>query len=92
MGYELVGVTVAGGPLHEPVHIELDAGMTAFYGVNGVGKTWLLRLVSSALTGVALEGPQRERSIIADLHVRVHNPEGPIVSPLLEAVTERLDD
>lgn len=89
-GYEILGVTVCGGPLEEPVHIALDAGLTALYGVNGVGKSWILRLLSSGLTGVAPEVPDHAPWQTADLHIRVVTPEGPVEGPFLNNAVERL--
>lgn len=90
-GYELMGVSVSGGPLQETVHLELNEGLSALYGVNGAGKTWLLRLVSSALTGVALEVPNAQRQPTADLHVRFYDAEDPTPSPFLQGVVDRLE-
>lgn len=89
-GYELVGVSLSGGPLTEPVHVELDNGMTALYGENGVGKTWLLRLMSSALTGVALGVAEGETAPLADLHLHLHDPHMLPTGPFLEGLAANL--
>jgi ABC-type transport system involved in cytochrome c biogenesis ATPase subunit len=89
-GYELVGMSLSGGPLTEPVHIELDSGMTALYGENGAGKTWLLRLMSSALTGVALERAEGEAAALADLHLRLNSPQLLPTGTFLEGLAANL--
>ena len=74
--YQVVGVSVAGeGPVRSMVHLELDASVRALYGVNGAGKSRLLRLVRSALSGVALSGASGHESVVADLHVRIIDTE-----------------
>ena len=89
-GYELLGVSVSGGPLTEPVHVELDSGLAAFYGENGTGKTWLLRMMSSALTGVALSRGD-SGSALADLHLRVSKPQDPPEGAFLEGLVANLE-
>lgn len=89
-GYELLGVSVSGGPLTEPVHVELDSGLAAFYGENGAGKTWLLRMMSSALTGVALSRGDAG-SALADLHLRVSKPQDPPEGAFLEGLVANLE-
>jgi AAA domain, putative AbiEii toxin, Type IV TA system len=90
-GYELLGVSVAGGPLIEPVHVELDNGLAAYYGENGAGKTWLLRMISSALTGVVLPGGGLAGSALADLHLRVSQPQLPPEGAFLEGLVASLE-
>lgn len=73
-GFQLVGVSVAGdGPVRSTVHLELDASVQALYGQNGAGKSRLLGLVSSALSGVALESRKGEEPTLADLHIQIEN-------------------
>lgn len=90
-GYELLGVSVAGGPLIEPVHVELDNGLATYYGENGAGKTWLLRMISSALTGVALPRGGLAGSALADLHLRVSRPQLPPEGAFLEGLVASLE-
>lgn len=74
--YQVVGVSVAGdGPVKSMVHLELDASVQALYGLNGAGKSRLLELVSSALSGVALSSREGEESTVADLHIKISNTE-----------------
>jgi ABC-type transport system involved in cytochrome c biogenesis ATPase subunit len=90
-GYELLGVSVAGGPLTEPVHVELGSGLAAYYGENGAGKTWLLRMMSSALTGVAVTHGGKAGLLLADLHLRVSKPQAPPEGAFLEGLVASLE-
>lgn len=71
MGIELVGVSLNAdtGPFQNGVHLRFDTSVVALYGLNGAGKSQILRGVRAALTGV------RDRSSggagFADLHIRV---------------------
>lgn len=54
--YEVLGVSVGHArPVENTVHVELNEGVQAVYGLNGAGKTWILKLIQSALTGVRLD-------------------------------------
>jgi ABC-type Mn2+/Zn2+ transport system ATPase subunit len=78
--YELLGVSVGKvGPVKSLVHLELSTGVTALYGLNGAGKSWLLRLVSAALTAVRPTATGSEDPM-ADLHLRLTSPESPAIS------------
>jgi predicted ATPase len=63
-GFELVGLTVAGPPPLGRIYLRLEPGATALYGLNGAGKTRLLRSITAALRGEGGRGT-------AALHVRV---------------------
>jgi hypothetical protein len=54
-GLRFSGVTFLGPPPLGRVHIPLGEGVQSIYGLNGAGKTRLLRAVQAALTGVDLE-------------------------------------
>src|SRR3954454_3716549 len=74
-GYEILGVSVFGdGPLAHGIHMPLDPGVTALYGLNGAGKTRLLRAVSRALTGVAPPIPATGPDAEVHLHLRLGDP------------------
>ncbi|MCF3939558.1 ATP-binding protein [Gordonia tangerina] len=56
--YELLAVTGGYvGPVRGIVHLPLTDGVQALYGRNGVGKTQVLRIVESAVTGRAIFDP-----------------------------------
>ncbi|MCX5042360.1 AAA family ATPase [Aldersonia sp. NBC_00410] len=80
--YEVTGATVGGvGPLSDPVHIEFNAGVSALYGLNGAGKSWILSQINSAATGVLRDGGY------AFLHIRVLDPQAsPTSFPLGQVV------
>jgi energy-coupling factor transporter ATP-binding protein EcfA2 len=48
---ELLAITVGSTPLFRTMTLPLPQGLTVLYGVNGVGKTTLLRAVRKALVG-----------------------------------------
>lgn len=50
-GYEVMGVTLLNEPPIGVVDLELDAGVTALYGLNGAGKSTVLNLVDRAFAG-----------------------------------------
>lgn len=86
-GFDLLGVSVGdSAPVGRLVHLRFDAGVTALYGLNGAGKTSVLRLVRAALTG---ELGHQQRRATADVHVRLHEPEG---TPPAFGWTERVRD
>jgi len=64
---ELIGVTLQGPPPLGRVHIRCESGLSVLYGLNGAGKTSVLRAMRTALTGIRGEG-------LAALHVRYANP------------------
>jgi hypothetical protein len=51
----IVGFEFTGDPLLEGDFLPLRRGLTVFYGLNGAGKTRLLRGIRAALTGVRTE-------------------------------------
>jgi hypothetical protein len=64
---ELRGVTLIGIPPIGVVHVELNPGLTALYGLNGAGKTRILEGIRCALTG------RRPEHGIALLHLAVED-------------------
>lgn len=92
--FDLLGVTVGGaGPFRSAVHVEFENGVAAFYGLNGAGKTWMLKLIKGALTGVKFaSGP----NVCADVHLRVHDPHaqdpGGLVGALRDALLSAFDE
>lgn len=85
-GYETYGVTVDGPPPLGRIHLGLNTGLTALYGLNGAGKTRLLRAVAAAAGGVAEKGAR------AALHVRVLAPDAPITDGFLFDALEEIRD
>lgn len=81
--YDVLGVSVGHvGPIEHSVHVELSQGVRALYGLNGAGKTWLLRAIEAALTGVRLDAGERARDPraklmtlpVAHVHLRLTDP------------------
>ena len=79
--YSLLGATIDGPPPLGRVHVPLGEGLTVLFGMNGAGKTRLIRALRGALLGVD-PGPDRD----AVLHFRIHDPEMPMTGPFLGAV------
>lgn len=52
---ELIGMRASRGPLNNTT-LELRPGLTALYGLNGAGKSNILKALTWALTGVAEQG------------------------------------
>ena len=66
--YALRGVSLAGGPAPiKQVYLSLAVGLTALFGINGVGKSRLLGAVQDLAAGVALPGRN------SFLHLQVKN-------------------
>ena len=65
-GYELTHVSVRGGvPIDEMLHFDLDERLSVLYGLNGAGKSRILRAIMDALSG------RQQGSGRADLHLTV---------------------
>lgn len=83
-GYELLGASVAGaGPITDITHVELNDGLTVLYGLNGAGKSYLLRALSHTFMG-------RGSDEYLDLHVRLRdnsNEVGSLVTQIDAALT-----
>jgi len=76
-GYDIVGVTIGRiGPVKNLVHVELNVGVTALYGINGVGKTRVISLLQHALLGTTPEPERPDYPVksFLDVHVRWHEP------------------
>ncbi|WP_155829574.1 ATP-binding protein [Gordonia alkanivorans] len=95
--YHLVGISAGhAGPVASPAHISLDTGVHAFYGRNGVGKSWVLRLIEAALTGTS---PGHETPSIghtngapfAHLHLKINPNEDPFANPVHAALFTAVD-
>lgn len=86
--FDLLGVTVGGaGPFRSAVHVGFENGVSAFYGLNGAGKTWMLKSIKAALTGVKFgDGPD----VCADVHIRVHDPHAQDPSGLVGELRDAL--
>ena len=72
--YEIYGATVFGtGPIGRAVHVPFERNITALYGMNGAGKSRLLRGVVLALSGVRPRADRNSthRGPAAHLHVRL---------------------
>lgn len=65
-GYELTHVSIRGGqPLNDMLHFALHEQLSVLYGLNGAGKSRILRALADALSG------RRRYSGRADLHVKI---------------------
>ena len=65
-GYELTHVSVRGSvPIDEMVHFDLDERLSVLYGLNGAGKSRILRAIMDALSG------RQQGSGRADLHLTI---------------------
>ena len=62
----VLGVSVDGPDPVGPTHLRLAPGVSVLYGVNGAGKTALLRAIASAFAGIRLKGAH-----LADLHIAI---------------------
>ncbi|MFC9555987.1 hypothetical protein ACFTWF_34785 [Rhodococcus sp. NPDC056960] len=52
-GYQIIGVSLRGsGPISEILHLELDDGLSVLYGLNGAGKSHVLRALTDCLLGI----------------------------------------
>lgn len=67
----LVGVSLYGPAPLGAVHLPWTEGLTVLYGLNGVGKTTVLRHVESALAGRAAPGG---RSLLHFRYTEAHDP------------------
>lgn len=87
-GYELVGASVVGaGPITDITHVELNDGLTVLYGLNGAGKSYLLRALSDTFAG-------RGSKKYLDLHVRLRedsNEVGSLVKQIDSALTSAVN-
>lgn len=87
-GFDIIGISVGKrGPVGPLVHLDLDPGVTALYGLNGAGKSWVLRLAHAALSGVL---NSQESDEIADVHLRVHHSQTPPSSGFVTALRDCL--
>src|SRR4051812_32565987 len=64
----VLGVSLYGPAPLRSTHIRLEPGVSVFYGVNGAGKTAVLRGLESAFGGI------RSQASTALLHLRMPDP------------------
>lgn len=69
-GFELIGVSLFGPKPLEAVHVELGGGLSVLYGLNGTGKSTILREAEAVLRGVAPGQRGGVSSQHSCLHVR----------------------
>lgn len=51
-GYQIIGTSLSGsGPISDIIHLELDDGLSVLYGLNGAGKSHVLRALADCLLG-----------------------------------------
>lgn len=70
-GFDLVGISLFGPRPLEAVHLEFRDGLSVLYGLNGSGKTTILREAEGVLRGI---GPGRAGGVSSEmscLHVRI---------------------
>ncbi|NIL91354.1 hypothetical protein RhoFasSB10_03697 [Rhodococcus fascians] len=69
VGYDLLGVSLrSASSLDETIHLEFEKGTSALYGLNGAGKTSILRSTKDALCGTG----EASGTNFADLHFHLH--------------------
>jgi energy-coupling factor transporter ATP-binding protein EcfA2 len=71
MDLELIGITLQGPPPIGRVHLRFESGLSVLYGLNGAGKSSVLKAMRAALTGIRGES-------LSALHVRYSDPMSPI--------------
>lgn len=72
--YDILGVSVGRvGAVQDLVHVELNEGVTAFYGANGVGKSQILQLVEHALRGTSPASSAEVGRTVLDVHLQFHD-------------------
>lgn len=69
-GFELLGLSLFGPKPLEAVHLDLADGLSVLYGLNGSGKSTILREAEAVLRGVAPGQPGGVSSSQSCLHVR----------------------
>jgi len=69
-GFDLIGVSLFGPKPLEAVHMELGQGLSVLYGLNGSGKTTILREAEAVLRGIGPGQPGGVSSRQSCLHVR----------------------
>lgn len=69
-GFELLGLSLFGPKPLEAVHLDLADGLSVLYGLNGSGKSTILREAEGVLRGVAPGQPGGVSSTQTCLHVR----------------------
>jgi len=84
---DLLGLTVEGPPPVGEVHLDLGEGVSVLYGLNGAGKSSLLKAIKVALSGRLIDGVDR-----AAMHLRVKDPNSPLWEESKEAcpITARI--
>lgn len=70
-GFEIIGLSLFGPHPVDAVHMEIDKRLTVLYGLNGSGKTTILREAESVLRGVGRGHPGGASSHLSCLHVRL---------------------
>lgn len=69
-GFDLIGISLFGPKPLEAVHLEFSDGLSVLYGLNGSGKTTILREAEAVLRGVGPDQPGGVSSRLSCLHVR----------------------
>lgn len=70
-GFSLLGISLFGPAPLSAVHLDLNDGLSALYGLNGTGKTTILREAEAVLRGI---GPGHRSGVSSDrscLHVQL---------------------
>lgn len=70
-GFDLIGVSLFGPEPLEAVHLDLGDGLSVLYGLNGSGKTTILREAEAVLRGVGIGQPGGVSSRQSCLHVQI---------------------
>lgn len=70
-GFELIGISLFGPKPVDAVHLDLSEGLSVLYGLNGSGKSTILKEAEAVLRGI---GPSNSLGVASDrscLHVRL---------------------
>lgn len=93
-GFAIMGLSLFGPEPLEAIHLDLDDKLTVLYGLNGSGKTSILREAEAVLQGIGpgqISGAASRRSC---LHIRVtrldEHVEGLSMSPFESALLDSL--
>lgn len=70
-GFELIGISLFGPEPVDAVHLDLSEGLSVLYGLNGSGKSTILKEAEAILRGI---GPRNASGVASDrscLHLRL---------------------